>query len=86
MKIVIELNNEDVEEINIINISHLLMDALYEYRIHRGPTPEAYVARRYPDGFCGDKRNDAQKIEDVRSNCELSSLIHGSCSNVMFIE
>lgn len=49
----------------------ILQCALYEYIAQRGPTPEAYVSRRYDCNY-HDEKWLAEKVENVRRNLKLA--------------
>lgn len=50
----------------------MLMDALAEFQSHRGPTPMAYVNRRYPIRDEYGWMNREQKAAQVERRCKLA--------------
>ena len=47
-------------------VSLLLRDALAEFVFHRGPSPSAYVERRYPASEGYDWLDRDKKVQEVR--------------------
>lgn len=56
--------NIPVNRLRDVDLRGLLNDALAEFIGEREPA-EAFVAKRYPDGYCGDHRRDNEKIQEV---------------------
>ena len=79
MKVIIELDDDYDFEIKATEheIRYILMDALAEFQSHRGPTPEAYVNRRYPDSqvYAGKKQRE-EKIQQVAHRIRLAERLH----------
>ncbi len=55
-------------------VKNLLADALGEFRKIRNP-PTEYVAKRYPEGYCGDHKRDAAKVAEVADRINLATLL-----------
>lgn len=76
MKITIECGNamgsSDKE------VRHILMDALYEFVSHRGPTAEAYVNKRYPIGKDYAWLDRQEKIKQVNRRIHTAVEMHAS--------
>jgi len=64
----------------------LLQEALYEFMHVRGPTPEAYVARRYADpGY--DSYEDkwrTEKVKNVKARIALAEALRNRLFNPAF--
>ncbi len=76
MKVVIELpegSDVELEGLTDRQLRTLMMDALSEFVMGRGPTPEEYVNRRYPDtpGYAWEK------VREVRWRCHVANVLHG---------
>ncbi len=57
-------------------VRYILMDSLYEFVSHRGPTTEEYVNRRYPNTPEYAWLNRAEKIKQVNRRIILAQQIH----------
>jgi hypothetical protein len=77
MKIVIEFPDsdriaEELADVTDHQIRYILMDALAEFVSHRGPTPAAYVERRYADN---PDLNTIAKVAEVRNRCRIAEVL-----------
>lgn len=62
----------------------ILHDAFAEFAGHRGPTPEAYVAKRYPDNEGYKWLDREKKIEQVRRRIYTALALHKASFDVIF--
>lgn len=60
-----------------VNILALFNDALAEFIGERDPAKD-YVAKRYPDGYCGDHTRDNEKIMEVVDRLQVAKSIRST--------
>ena len=79
VEIIIKTDDPEIKSKERI-IAYLLMDALYEFQSHRGPSPQAYVEKRYPGDsvYSGEARQ--KKIEEVGQRIHLANVLHHAMS------
>jgi hypothetical protein len=64
---------EALKHVSLRELQFLFMDAVYEFKTHRGPTPLAYVRERYP-GYTDEEVT--KKAVQVRKRCEVAQALH----------
>jgi hypothetical protein len=75
-RIVIEVPDSAVAGKCNRDLQYLFADALGEFSTLRGPSAEAYVARRYPDTSDYAWLNREKKIAQVRERVRLAEILH----------
>lgn len=75
-RIIVESTDKEIKDNERI-IRHILMDALYEFVSHRGPTAEEYVNKRYPgNSVYATPEERAAKIKEVNNRIILAEKLH----------
>lgn len=62
----------------------ILHDAFAEFSSHRGPSPEEYVEKRYPNNEHYRWLDRNKKIEQVRRRCETALKLHSASFRTTF--
>ena len=67
----------------IKEIRHIIMDSLYEFVSHRGPTAEDYVNKRYPDNPSYSWLDRKEKIAQVNHRILIASTLHQALDDIV---
>jgi hypothetical protein len=81
MRIIIKTDEPELKA-NERTIQYILMDALAEFQSHRGPTPEAYVNKRYPDSQVYSGKEREKKIQQVGHRIRLAEILRNAAAHI----
>lgn len=68
--------DEDLSQEEKDHLRGVMCDALYEFHAHRGPSPEEYVNKRYPDDQRYAWLDREKKVRETSERRILSTKLH----------